>query len=161
MFDKSALVLLAVSLALVSCQTDQWGADQTVSTHPVASATLPPAPNVVSNKAYNKDKSVPTGPGVLLSGWAGSEINAAMNDTDRVRNRVAENRACNAPVGQQVTWNNPKNGNSGTILPVRDGYDNNGAYCRDFQQTVTLGGRQQQGGDKACQQPDGSWKVVR
>ena len=46
-------------------------------------------------------------------------------------------------------------------MPVRDGYANNGAYCREFQQTIVIGGQQQQGYGKACQQPDGSWKIVQ
>jgi surface antigen len=35
-----------------------------------------------------------------------------------------------------------------------------GAYCREFQQTVSIGGREERAYGTACRQPDGSWKVV-
>jgi hypothetical protein len=34
------------------------------------------------------------------------------------------------------------------------------AACREFQQTVTIGGTPQAAYGTTCQQPDGSWKVV-
>ena len=48
----------------------------------------------------------------------------------------------------------------GTIVPVRDGYDGSGSYCREFQQTIVVGGRTEQAFGTACRQPDGSWKIV-
>ena len=36
-----------------------------------------------------------------------------------------------------------------------------GAYCREYQQEIVVGGRVQQGYGRACRQPDGSWKVVQ
>ena len=39
--------------------------------------------------------------------------------------------------------------------------NNNGRYCREFQQTVTIGGRTAEAYGTACRQPDGSWKIVR
>jgi len=33
-------------------------------------------------------------------------------------------------------------------------------YCREFTQTVTVGGRLQSGYGTACMQPDGSWQIV-
>lgn len=38
--------------------------------------------------------------------------------------------------------------------------DPNGTYCREYQQTVTVGGRLQDSYGTACQQPDGSWKIL-
>jgi len=32
--------------------------------------------------------------------------------------------------------------------------------CREFQNTVTVGGTQQQAHGTTCQQPDGSWQIV-
>ena len=66
------------------------------------------------------------------------------------------------PIGQGISWNNPQSGHSGVIVPVRDGYDNtSGAYCREFDQKVTIGGQTQSAYGTACQQPDGSWKIVQ
>lgn len=33
-------------------------------------------------------------------------------------------------------------------------------YCREYQQTITIEGRTQQGYGTACLQPDGSWKLL-
>ena len=35
------------------------------------------------------------------------------------------------------------------------------ATCREFQQTITVGGSPQEAYGTTCLQPDGSWKVVR
>jgi surface antigen len=157
MFRKSALALLSVTLLLGACQTDNWGTDQTVGTLGGAAA----GGLLGSQFGKGSGKLATTGLGVLLGGWAGNEIGASMDQTDRLKSQQAESRAYTAPVGQQITWNNPNNGNSGTIVPVRDGYASNGAYCREFQQTIIIGGQKQQGYGKACQQPDGSWKIVQ
>lgn len=34
-------------------------------------------------------------------------------------------------------------------------------YCREFTQTVTIGGKMQQGYGTACLQPDGSWEIQK
>ena len=36
----------------------------------------------------------------------------------------------------------------------------NGQYCREYQSTVSVGGVPQPSYGTACQQPDGSWRVV-
>jgi hypothetical protein len=36
----------------------------------------------------------------------------------------------------------------------------NGEYCREYQSTVTIDGQPQPSYGTACQQPDGSWRVV-
>jgi surface antigen len=84
-----------------------------------------------------------------------------MSEADRAHNREAENRASHAPIGQMVTWNNPADGNSGTIVAMHDGYSPSGAYCREYRQSVTIAGQQRQGQVKACQQADGGWKAAQ
>jgi surface antigen len=43
---------------------------------------------------------------------------------------------------------------------VREGTSESGKYCREFQQTVTIGGKTEQAYGTACRQPDGSWQIV-
>jgi hypothetical protein len=38
--------------------------------------------------------------------------------------------------------------------------DPNGAYCREYTQPVTIGGVKQSSYGTACQQPDGTWKIL-
>jgi surface antigen len=60
--------------------------------------------------------------------------------------------------GQASAWYNPNNGNSGTVTPTRT-VKENGRYCREYQQTVTIDGNTQKAYGKACRQPDGSWNI--
>jgi len=106
-------------------------------------------------------KLAATGLGVLIGGLIGNKVGKAMDDNDKAKAMQAQQAAYAAPVGQQIVWNNPDNGHSGAITPVRDGRDQYGYYCREFQTTVTIGGQPQQAYGRACQQPDGSWKVVQ
>jgi surface antigen len=155
MLRKSVVAVLASSLLLVACQTDNWGGGETVGTFGGAAAG-----GLIGN-SISHGSAGGTLLGVLIGGFAGNLAGGALDDADRRRASAAEQRAYSAPVGQPITWNNPQNGNTGTITPVRDGYAANGAYCREFQQSITIGGQQQNGYGKACQQPDGSWKIVQ
>lgn len=101
-----------------------------------------------------------TGAGVLLGALAGSEIGSSLDKADQTYAMQANQRAYSAPVGETIRWNNPDSGNYGTITPTRDGRTSSGAYCREYQQSVVVGGKTQSGYGTACQQPDGSWKVV-
>lgn len=101
-----------------------------------------------------------TGAGVLLGALAGSEIGASLDNADRAYASQAQSRAYSAPVGESISWNNPNSGNYGTYTPTRDGYSSSGRYCREYQQTIVVGGRTEKGYGTACQQPDGSWEIV-
>ena len=73
----------------------------------------------------------------------------------------AEQQAIAAPIGETIAWSNPDSGNSGTVTPVRDGTEReSGAYCREFQQTVTVGGRSEEAYGQACRKEDGTWEIV-
>lgn len=46
------------------------------------------------------------------------------------------------------------------VQVTRDGYDSSGNYCREYQQSVYVGGIAQAGYGVACMMPDGSWRIV-
>lgn len=100
-----------------------------------------------------------TAAGALLGAFIGSEIGRTMDEVDRQKAQQAYNRATTAPVGEQITWSNPNTGNSGSVTPIREGTSSTGAYCREFQQTVTIGGQQEEAYGVACRQPDGAWEI--
>lgn len=102
-----------------------------------------------------------TGAGVLLGALVGSDIGKSLDKADQTYANQANSRAQYAPVGETVSWNNPQSGNYGTITPTRDGYSSSGRYCREYQQTVTVGGRNQTAYGQACQAPDGSWEIMK
>lgn len=154
---KHLLAALAVTLLLPACQAQNMGTKEGVGT--LGGAAV--GGLLGSQVGKGSGKLAATAAGVVLGGWLGNEIGASLDKADRSQMSYATQRAYTAPVGQQITWNNPQSGNAGTITPVRDGYANDGAYCREFQQTITVGGQKQQGYGRACQQPDGSWKIVQ
>ena len=157
MIRKSAIAVLAASVLLAGCQTQNWGGGESFGTLGGAAA----GGLIGSQIGKGSGNAAATLTGVLLGGFIGNRLGNTIDESDRERAALAEQRAYTAPVGQQITWNNPNNGNSGTIVPTRDGYDRSGAYCREFQQTITVGGKREQGYGKACQQPDGSWRIIQ
>jgi len=98
--------------------------------------------------------------GTLLGSFLGREVGRSLDKADLAAAEQAQQRAYGAPIGETITWNNPDTGNAGTVTPVRDGYGRGGAYCREYQQTVTIGGKAETAHGTACRQADGSWKVV-
>jgi hypothetical protein len=70
----------------------------------------------------------------------------------------AQIRATRTPIGVPVQWND---GNAyGSVTPLRDGNDQSGRYCREFQQMVKINGKQSKAYGTACRQPDGTWQIV-
>ena len=93
--------------------------------------------------------------GALLGGLAGNML----DQRDKRMAAEAQQRALeSAPTGKPVAWTNPDTGHSGTVTPVRT-YQSGGSYCREFQNNVTIDGKQENAYGTACRQPDGSGKV--
>ena len=102
-----------------------------------------------------------TAVGALLGFFIGSEVGKSLDKADQL---YAERNAGQAlesnPTGQSSSWSNPDSGNSGTITPTRTSYSDSGQPCREYQQTVTIGGETQQAYGTACRQEDGTWRIV-
>lgn len=99
--------------------------------------------------------------GVLLGALLGGAIGNALDNADReYARRNAHYGLETTPSGTTSEWRNPDSGHSGTITPVRTYQAGAGTYCREFQQTITVGGKTERGYGTACRQPDGSWKIV-
>ncbi|VAV94749.1 hypothetical protein MNBD_ALPHA01-634 [hydrothermal vent metagenome] len=99
--------------------------------------------------------------GTLAGAAIGSSIGKSLDDADRqamMRNRQIALETY--PSGQPSTWYNPDSGNSGSYTPSPAYQDSSGAYCREYQQTITVGGKVEEAYGKACRQPDGTWKIV-
>jgi surface antigen len=105
-------------------------------------------------------KLAAVGAGTLLGAFLGSGIGGSLDRADEVYARQAAAQAYAAPIGAPIQWSNPYTGNAGTVRTTREGWATSGAYCREFQQQVIVGGRVQSAFGQACQQPDGSWRIV-
>ena len=99
--------------------------------------------------------------GALAGAYLGNQIGSSLDKADKAAMEQASNRATTAPIGQPISWRNPDSGNSGTVTPTKTYQTAEGQYCREFQQTITVNGKSEQGYGTACRQPDGSWKVVQ
>ncbi|HEY7494294.1 MAG TPA: RT0821/Lpp0805 family surface protein [Candidatus Tectomicrobia bacterium] len=99
--------------------------------------------------------------GAILGGLLGGAIGDRLDAADREKARVAASQALESvPSGQSVTWRNPDSGNSGMVTPVRTYQVSSGQYCREYTQTIYIGGEKHQSYGTACRQPDGTWKIV-
>lgn len=107
-----------------------------------------------------KGTLIAVGAGTLLGAFIGKSVGESLDRADVNYANRAQAQAHTAPIGQQITWSNPESGHSGTVTPRREGTDTSGNYCREYQQTVTVGGKTEEAYGTACRQPDGSWKVV-
>ena len=102
-----------------------------------------------------------TAVGALLGFFIGSEVGKSLDKADQLyAERTADQALETNPTGQSSTWNNPDSGNSGTLTPTSTSYTDSGQPCREYQQTVTIGGETQQAYGTACRQADGSWRIV-
>ncbi len=157
MKSMTLIAALCVALLTASCAQDGSANKQTVGT--LTGAAL--GGLLGSRFGSGHGRVVTTGVGVFLGALIGSEIGKSMDDVDRLKADRANQKAQTAPIGEEIAWNNPDSGNYGTVTPVRDGTTSSGQYCREFQQTVTIGGKTENAYGTACRQPDGSWEIVQ
>src|SRR5262249_44588824 len=107
-----------------------------------------------------KGRLIATGVGTLLGAIIGREVGASLDRADQLAAVAAEHQALSGPPGCRVRWQNPDTGNSGQVRLIDDRVDREGRYCREYQTTVTVGGRRESAYGRACMQPDGSWQIV-
>lgn len=106
-------------------------------------------------------KTVATIAGTLLGAAIGSSIGASLDRADMLAYNDASQRALEtAPAGRTLPWKNPESGNYGSITPSGYYQNSSGQYCREYTQTIVVGGKKQTGYGTACREPDGTWKIV-
>ncbi len=154
---KTLLAGATIALMTAACAESGYGPKQTVGGLGGAAA----GGLIGAQFGSGSGKLAATAAGVLIGALIGSEIGRQLDEADRIRANEAINRAHTAQIGQTITWNNPQSGNYGSVTPTREGTSSTGAYCREFQQTIVVGGKSQQGYGTACRQPDGSWQIVQ
>jgi surface antigen len=98
--------------------------------------------------------------GTILGGLLGNSVGRSLDRADQAyATRTAHQTLETAPTGTVAQWTNPDTGHAGTFKPVRTYQTNQGQYCREYQQTVTVGGQVQSAYGTACRKPDGSWDI--
>ena len=156
---KMAMTLALVSffsLSLTACvktnQNEQGGA--------IIGGVLG---GLLGNKVgKGKGRVIATATGAAAGLLLGSHIGKKLDKVDRIYAAKAQQRALETnPVGQSSSWSNPDSGNSGTVTPTKTVTASiSGQPCREYQHTVTIGGKTEQAYGRACREADGSWKIV-
>ncbi len=114
-----------------------------------------------SNIGKGDGKIAGTIAGTLLGAALGSSLGASLDKADmQVYNQTSQRALETAQPGQSLPWKNPQTGNSGTITPSNYYQNSSGQYCREYTQTIVIGGKREQGHGTACRQPDGSWQII-
>lgn len=99
--------------------------------------------------------------GTMIGASIGNSVGKKLDDADRREMRRAHTNAFESNrSGQRSNWHNPDSGNRGWVEPEPAYQNTYGQYCREYTQTVVIGGEEQQGYGKACRQPDGTWEIV-
>lgn len=94
--------------------------------------------------------------GALLGAFLGGKIGQYMDRQDRMELQHALETA---PVGKDVSWKNPDNGNQFSVKPTRTYYSQE-QPCREYITHAVIAGKTQQIYGNACRQADGTWKVA-
>lgn len=100
--------------------------------------------------------------GTLAGALIGQDVGRTLDAADKMAmERNAQYALEHAPTNTSTPWRNPDSGNAGELTPVETYQNKSGEYCREYRQTVWVGGEEQQAYGTACRQPDGSWKIIR
>ena len=150
-------LIIGVALGLSACSNSNMGTKQTAGTllGGIGGAAIG------SQFGSGTGQLVGVAAGALLGAFIGNSVGESLDKSDQMyANQKAQKTLENGQSGQTQQWRNPDSGHSGTITPIKTYQSQNGQYCREFQQTVNIGGEVQKAYGTACRQPDGSWKII-
>ena len=156
---KTAVAVVAAMIATVTlggCVTDGMGTKQGAGT--LIGAGL--GGWAGSQVGDGRGQLAAVAVGTLLGGFIGNEVGVSLDRADRMYLSRAQSTAMNSADWQPVSWSNPDSGNHGTVTPVRTVQNTQtGQLCREYQTSVTVGGRVEQGYGTACRTADGDWRI--
>ena len=159
---KIVLAVVAISsLALSACSTQQAYKAEPGPKEQSGALIGAVAGGILGNQVGGgKGKVAATATGFILGAMIGSSVGQQLDELDRLKHQSAGQQAfergrTNVP----VAWNNPDSGNYGAITPTKT-YQKQGRYCREYQQTITIGGEKKSAYGTACRMPDGTWQTI-
>lgn len=71
---------------------------------------------------------------------------------------AAQIDATRAEIGEKIYWDTDDA--SGYVVTTREGASSRGLTCREYQHSITVGGKTEEAYGTACLQPDGAWKII-
>jgi surface antigen len=154
------IALLALTAMLAGCEQNQLSDLMTKENIGMATGAAGGA-WAGSNVGKGKGQIAAIAAGTLLGGYLGKSIGASLDRADMNQyHQTTQSAMETSRTGSTSTWQNPDSGNSGTITPTRTYKNESGQNCREYTQTINVGGKSEKAFGKACRQPDGSWKIV-
>jgi len=98
--------------------------------------------------------------GTLLGAFIGNDIGASLDKADQLyAEKTAQKSLESAPTGETSSWANPDNGHQGTFTPTDTYYVDDYTPCREYQQTVSIGGKTETAYGTACRDANGDWRI--
>ena len=162
---KTTAICLSVAVAVSACQGHNRYSSNYNSAYPIKKADIGALAGGIggafagSNLGKGSGKTLGIAAGTLLGAFIGHEVGTSLDRADMLyMQRTAQRSFESTPTGKTMAWQNPDSGNQGTITPTRT-YQVGGQYCREFNQTMTVGGQTEKGFGQACRRPDGSWEI--
>jgi surface antigen len=117
------------------------------------------AGGVIASEAVSGDgRIIAITGGTVLGAVVGGSIGRSMDEVDQ--NCVGQTLE-HAPDGEEIVWNSTEENSRYQVTPTASFQDRSGQYCREYQATAEIAGRNQRTYGTACRQPDGSWRLVR
>lgn len=143
------ILVLAVGFSAISCTKEDSG------------TLLGAVGGALVGSAVTGNSSVGVAIGTLAGAYIGRDIGRELDEADQREMYQTTQESLETGVsGNSTQWYNPDTGNSGSVTPQPSYTNTAGQYCREYQQTVTIGGNEETAYGTACRQPDGSWKIV-
>jgi len=150
----TASLIVAFSLSLTACTKEESG----TLIGAIGGAAIGSA---IGGKGGGTGKVIAVAAGTLAGAYIGREIGKSLDRAGRhAMQRQTQYSLESSQSGTATTWRNPDSGNSGTITPQPAYTNKTNEYCREYQQTVNVGGKTETGYGTACRQPDGTWKIA-
>jgi surface antigen len=160
---KKTIVLLTTVAILSACQPNGNGINTIGGINKQDAGTVLGGVGgalLGSQVGGGKGQLVSVAAGTLLGAALGNSVGASLDRSDYTYyNRVSQQALETAQPGQALPWQNPTSGNSGTITPSKYYQTSGGQYCREYTQSIKVGGKVQEGVGTACRNEDGSWQI--
>lgn len=159
---KKFIILAGVASILAGCQAG--GQNDNLFTKENVGAVTGAAAGawIGSNVGGGKGNIAAIAAGTLLGGYLGKTVGASLDKADmQYYNQTSQSALENSRTGVTSAWNNPDTGNSGTITPTRTYQNPTGGNCREYTQTINIGGQIERGYGTACRDANGSWQITQ
>ncbi|MSO70518.1 MAG: glycine zipper 2TM domain-containing protein [Alphaproteobacteria bacterium] len=158
---RTAIIGIA-ALSLSACAADQSGYDMH-NGRQVGGTLIGAAAGGLLGAQFGRGSGrlATTAAGTLAGAFIGASIGRNLDRRDRYYATQATEQALDyGRPGDSIVWNNPETGHRGEVRPGRVYATPQAPYCREYEQTITVGGRAERGYGQACRQPDGSWQII-